>query len=70
MEIALAFWPSLAIGFCLLILFQVKRAAFDYPEQMYQLGVKHGRQEIWIEIYEQSLEGLGRDFDPTADDED
>jgi hypothetical protein len=68
MELALAFYPSLALGASILLLTATignARDGLKHGERMYEMGKRHGREEAALEVYELSLrmQGLLEDND-------
>ncbi len=58
MELALVFYPSLAIGICLFLLKETRAVSMDglkHGDRMYELGKRHGREEAAFDIYRLSL---------------
>lgn len=59
MELLLAFYPSLAIAVCIATLIHCRGRFFDgieHGERMYELGKRHGREDLVLEIYRAQFE--------------
>ena len=48
MELALAFWLSLALLFCIILCGSAWRVMND--DELYQMGIRHGREQAAMEM--------------------